>query len=79
MNASILFSYDSGIISPGPGDCDGEVLDHALVIVGYGQQTVNSQVVPYWIVRVSGRRYFGANLCRILGELIGERLDTLEL
>jgi hypothetical protein len=53
MNASMLQGYEGGIYYPAD-DCDGTVLDHAIVVVGYGEQYVDwwEGTVKYWIIRV---------------------------
>jgi len=49
MDAGILQSYTSGIITPAAGDCSKTELDHAILIVGYGVEGTK----PFWIVRNS--------------------------
>jgi hypothetical protein len=53
INGIHLFSlqdYDSGIIDPWFGwECDGTQLDHALVLVGYGQSTSDFGTTNYWV------------------------------
>jgi cathepsin F len=50
MDATILETYTSGIITPYAGQCSQVQLDHAIVIVGYGTGANNQS---YWIVRNS--------------------------
>jgi len=49
LNADLLMSYSSGVIT-GPGDeCLNSESDHAVLLVGYG----TNSTVPYWIVKNS--------------------------
>jgi hypothetical protein len=55
MDATLLMSYDGGIINPALPSrwtCSTIALDHALVIVGYGVQ----DSVNFWIVRVKRKQ-----------------------
>jgi C1A family cysteine protease len=56
MDASPLMDYSSGILNPGPDDCQTQQLDHALLIVGYG---VDSSAGPFWIVKNSWSTTWG--------------------
>jgi hypothetical protein len=47
MDATILQTYSSGIITPTVGECSKTQLDHAINIVGWGV----SGKTPYWKVR----------------------------
>jgi len=49
MDAGILESYTGGIINPAAGDCSQVQLDHAIIIVGYGEEAG----LDFWIVRNS--------------------------
>jgi len=61
MNADYLQDYSSGIIDPWFGwECDATSLDHALVIVGYGQDVSELYgTTYYWIVRNSWSATWG--------------------
>jgi len=77
LDATLLMDYSSGIINPYfPNyQCDPTVLDHALMIVGWGQESDWFGVTPFWIVKNSWgpswgengyfRIYRGENLCGI--------------
>jgi len=52
LNAGLLFSYTSGIISGSPDECPNSESDHAVLLVGYGVDTTNNNM-PYWIVKNS--------------------------
>jgi C1A family cysteine protease len=47
LNADLLFSYTSGIITGSPDDCTNSGTDHAVLLVGY------SISQNYWIVKNS--------------------------
>lgn len=51
MNADYLQSYDSGIVDPWWGwECDGTQLDHALLLVGFGEETSDIWgTTKYWV------------------------------
>jgi len=49
LNADLLFSYTSGVISGDPSTCPTSGMDHAVLAVGYD----NTQNPPYWIVKNS--------------------------
>jgi len=49
MNADMLMSYSTGIITGSPDDCPNDESDHAILLVGYG----SNYTVPYWIVKNS--------------------------
>jgi C1A family cysteine protease len=51
MDASLLQDYSSGIIDPWfpSWECDPTTLDHALLLVGYGEQ----DSTPFWIIKNS--------------------------
>jgi len=51
MNAEYLDFYDGGVLDP--EGCDGESLDHAIIIVGFGTASAADGGNPYWIVRNS--------------------------
>jgi len=51
LNAGLLMSYSSGIITDPNDSCDGTQLDHAVLIVGYGIDSASS--TPFWIVKNS--------------------------
>jgi len=53
LDADLLFSYTSGVLNPSPADCQGQVLDHAVLAVGYGVDSTQSPPLPYWIVKNS--------------------------
>jgi len=53
LDADLLFSYTSGVLNPSPSGCDGSVLDHALLVVGYGVDSTQSPPVNFWIVKNS--------------------------
>jgi cathepsin F len=78
MNAGILQFYFGGIVDPFfPNfECDPNSLDHALLIVGWGQEkNWIGEMTPYWIVKNSWGTWWGesgyfliarnANLCGI--------------
>jgi cathepsin F len=47
LNADLLFSYTSGIITGSPDDCPNSGSDHAVLLVGY------SQSQDYWLIKNS--------------------------
>jgi len=49
LNADLLFSYSSGVISGDPSTCPTDGMDHAVLAVGYD----NTQSPPFWIVKNS--------------------------
>jgi len=51
LDASLLFSYTSGVINPTPDGCETTELDHAVLAVGFGVDTTSN--LPYWIVKNS--------------------------
>jgi len=60
MDASLLQDYDSGIIDFWVWDCSDTELDHALLIVGFGQET--SEIwgtTPFWIIKNSWASSWG--------------------
>jgi len=77
LDASYLQDYTSGIIDPWfpSEECDPTALDHALLIVGWGEESGWFGVTPYWIVKNSWSTtwgmsgYFlierGSNVCGI--------------
>jgi len=77
LNADLLMDYSSGIINPfvPSWECDPTAIDHAVVIVGYGQEYSWGIMTKYWIVRNSWgqswgekgyfRLYRGEGLCGI--------------
>jgi cathepsin F len=50
LDATPLLDYQGGVLNPGPDGCSTTVLDHALLIVGYG---VASDSTPFWIIKNS--------------------------
>jgi len=64
MDAGLLQSYSSGIIDPWfPNwECDPTALDHALLIVGWGEdENWIGETTPYWIVKNSWSTEWGIN------------------
>jgi len=57
LNADLLFSYTSGVISGDPSTCPGDQSDHAVLAVGYD----NTQSPPFWIVKNSWGTSWGMN------------------
>jgi len=57
INAKPLQYYTGGIINLGSAYCNPYVLDHAVLIVGFGI----SNNTPYWIVKNSWGPYWGEN------------------
>eukprot|EP00697_Spironema_sp_BW2_P014718 gnl/Spiro4/5245_TR2649_c0_g1_i1.p1 gnl/Spiro4/5245_TR2649_c0_g1~~gnl/Spiro4/5245_TR2649_c0_g1_i1.p1 ORF type:complete len:354 (-),score=68.56 gnl/Spiro4/5245_TR2649_c0_g1_i1:96-1127(-) len=57
LNANMLFSYSSGIITGTPSDCPGSQSDHAVLLVGYGKDAASG--VDYWIVKNSWNTSWG--------------------
>lgn len=55
LNADALMYYDSGIIDVDEYECDPEGMNHAVVLVGYG----NEDGLDYWIVRNSWGKNWG--------------------
>jgi len=51
LNAGLLMSYSTGIITGQPSDCPGDQSDHAVLLVGFGTDTQSK--VHYWIVKNS--------------------------
>lgn len=58
LNAQPLFWYNEGIIDVPDSKCDPSILNHAVVLVGYG---VDENGLDYWIVRNSWGRRWGEN------------------
>jgi len=58
LNAGLLFSYTSGIITGTPDDCPNDESDHAVLLVGFGVDTTNNNM-PYWIVKNSWGNTWG--------------------
>jgi len=57
MNADLLMSYMSGIITGTPSECPVSEMDHAILMVGFG---TNSSV-DYWTVKNSWGTDWGVN------------------
>jgi len=51
INADLLMSYNSGIITGTPSDCPVSEMDHAVLLVGYGTNT--SVNTDFWTVKNS--------------------------
>jgi len=49
LNADMLMSYMTGVITGTPMDCPDSGSDHAVLLVGYG----TNGTIPYWIVKNS--------------------------
>ncbi|OAF65054.1 hypothetical protein A3Q56_07229 [Intoshia linei] len=74
INADSLQFYTGGIHNP--TNCDPYMLDHGVLIVGYGTEIINSKNVDYWIIKNSWgtgwgeKGYFrmlrGTNKCGII-------------
>ncbi|KAL1455926.1 hypothetical protein WDU94_000691, partial [Cyamophila willieti] len=75
INARGLFFYDEGIIDLDERMCNPYEQNHAIIVVGYGEERKYGETIPYWIVRNSWgedwgeKGYFrmkrGANTCGI--------------
>jgi len=59
MNAGLLMSYMSGIITGSASDCPVSEMDHAILMVGYGHNS--SANVDYWTVKNSWGTDWGMN------------------
>jgi cathepsin F len=57
LNAGLLMSYTSGVITGTPDDCPNSGSDHAVLLVGYDR----TQNPPYWIVKNSWGTDWGEN------------------
>jgi len=57
LNADLLFSYTSGVISGDPSTCPTSGMDHAVLAVGYD----HTQSPPFWIVKNSWGSDWGMN------------------
>jgi len=57
LNADLLMSYSSGVITGPADECLNSESDHAVLLVGYG----SNSTVPYWIVKNSWRTDWGMN------------------
>jgi len=51
LNADMLMSYNTGIITGTPDDCPNSGSDHAVLLVGYGKNATSG--TPYWLVKNS--------------------------
>jgi len=51
LNADLLFSYTTGIISGDPSTCPNSESDHAVLLVGYGVDSGSN--MNYWLVKNS--------------------------
>jgi C1A family cysteine protease len=51
LNANLLMSYTSGIITGDTSSCPGDESDHAVLLVGYGNDATSK--THYWIVKNS--------------------------
>jgi len=57
LNADMLMSYSSGIITGDPADCPANQTDHAVLLVGYG----SGNGTNFWIVKNSWGADWGEN------------------
>jgi len=87
LNAALLMNYDGGIIDPFFPNfwCDPNSLDHALLIVGWGQgENWIGETIDYWLVKNSWGTdwgesgYFrigrGVNLCGIANSVVAANM-----
>jgi len=87
LNAALLISYEYGVIDPWFPNfwCDPDTLDHALLIVGWGNaENWIGEVIPYWLVKNSWGEdwgengYFriarGVNLCGIANSVVSANM-----
>ncbi|KAL7465111.1 hypothetical protein ACHAXS_005449 [Conticribra weissflogii] len=57
-----FLSYKRGVFRPGKGSqCDTAAADHAMLIVGYGEETNGGVTTRYWIARNSWGTGWGEN------------------
>jgi len=64
LNAALLMTYSSGVIDPWFPNfyCDPDSLDHALLIVGWGNaENWVGETIPYWTVKNSWSAQWGEN------------------
>jgi cathepsin F len=59
LNAGLLFSYSSGIITGSPDDCPNSESDHAVLMVGWGTDAGTG--TQFWIVKNSWGVSWGEN------------------
>ncbi|KAL1461930.1 hypothetical protein WDU94_013792 [Cyamophila willieti] len=77
--------YNGGIIDIKHTECDPMGINHAVLLVGYGEEKRDGQTVPYWIVKNSysaewgEKGYFrvrrGKNICGVAEMVSGVETD----
>jgi len=61
LNADSMQYYDGGIDRPTYASCPWDGINHAVLLVGWGQETYadNTEVIPYWIIKNSWNSTWG--------------------
>ncbi|PNF32289.1 hypothetical protein B7P43_G16846, partial [Cryptotermes secundus] len=61
INANAMQFYMGGISHPWKFLCDGEDLDHGVLIVGFGvhKTSIRHRILPYWIIKNSWGTFWG--------------------
>ncbi|XP_003798729.1 cathepsin W isoform X1 [Otolemur garnettii] len=66
INMKLLQHYKKGVIKAKPTTCDPQLVNHSVLLVGFGAETVSSQShlrphrsTPYWILKNSWGAHWG--------------------
>merc|ERR1719197_608843 len=61
LNADAMQYYDGGIDRPTYASCPWDGINHAVLLVGWGQETYSdgTEVIPYWIIKNSWNSTWG--------------------